>query len=100
MSHPRNKRERLEIGNKIARKQFKESGFYNHMSRKTHPGHFGALRKTQKFCSNPFCCGNPRRIRGANNQTLKEVKMSLPDERSTDLVLHGPYEGYFGDVAD
>lgn len=25
-------------------------------------------------CSSPFCCGNPRRVRGRNNVTLQEEK--------------------------
>jgi len=33
---------------------------------------FGMLRKTRKFCSSPICCGNPRRMKGQNELTIKE----------------------------
>lgn len=38
----------------------------------------GSYRKTKVFCSNPFCCGNPRRMKGRKNVTRRELK-SLDD---------------------
>ncbi len=42
----------------------------------------GGYRKTKVFCSNPFCCGNPRRRRGTNSEkfTMQELRAKL-DER-------------------
>ena len=34
----------------------------------------GMYRKTQVYCSNPYCCGNPRKRRGALQLTLAEQK--------------------------
>ena len=30
----------------------------------------GVYRKTKVFCSDPFCCGNPRRAKGNNGKTM------------------------------
>ena len=45
----------------------------------------GIYSKTRTFCSNPLCCGNSRRIRGATNLTIQELK-SLDDENDYDLI--------------
>lgn len=67
----KNKKERLEQGNKKARKVYQ--AYYSHFSdEEFDPKRFGELRKTRKFCSSPECCGNPRRMRGQDNRTIKE----------------------------
>ena len=33
----------------------------------------GIVRKTRVFCSNPLCCGNPRRIKGRKMLTRQEL---------------------------
>lgn len=40
----------------------------------------GSYKKTRVFCSNPSCCGNPRRIKGAKNLTLQELKAPRMEE--------------------
>ena len=42
----------------------------------------GVYRKTKVFCSNPFCCGNPRRIRGTKKDvfTRQELKAMLEEK--------------------
>lgn len=69
-------RDRFIVGNKKARKAFNNyyRSIYLDMTPETHPGRFGVLRKTRVFCSNPFCCGNPRRQRGATKLTFQELK--------------------------
>lgn len=73
MSHPQNKRARFERGNTKAKPAFwayySEFGTPEEM-----PGHFGVLRKTRKHCSNPCCCGNPRREKGRKRLTLQEIR--------------------------
>jgi hypothetical protein len=32
----------------------------------------GVYRKTRKFCSDPYCCGNPRRMKGRIKRTKQE----------------------------
>lgn len=71
--HPVNKRERLERGNTKAKPAFWT--YYSEFgTREDMPGHFGVLRKTRKHCSNPRCCGNPRRERGVRRLTMQERK--------------------------
>lgn len=41
---------------------------------------FGIYRKTRKLCSNPFCCGNPRRMKGQINLTLQELRIPTVKE--------------------
>lgn len=38
------------------------------------PKNIGKAGDCTKMCSNPFCCGNPRRIRGCINLTVQEQK--------------------------
>jgi hypothetical protein len=44
----------------------------------------GSYRKTKVFCSNPLCCGNPRRIRYKKHLTLQELKAN-EDFKTYDL---------------
>lgn len=44
----------------------------------------GVYRKTNVFCSNPFCCGNPRRVRGRKNLSRKELLALLDKEEFYD----------------
>jgi hypothetical protein len=37
----------------------------------------GVYRKTKVFCSNPYCCGNPRRLRGRRNVSRQELLADL-----------------------
>jgi len=53
--------ERLKTANKIAKKVSDNYGG------QTIP--VGRFRKVKVFCSNPFCCGNPRKI---GDITIKE----------------------------
>ena len=41
---------------------------------------FGLYRKTRCFCSDPYCCGNPRRQKGKKNLTLQERKAVLKEK--------------------
>lgn len=77
MRHPQNKRQRKLQGDKKAQKVFPiyYGVFNNNVSPKDRPRQFGTLRKTRKFCSDPFCCGNPRHIKGRNKLTFQEKKV-------------------------
>jgi hypothetical protein len=85
--------ERLVTANKIAEKvwhQYHDStvklelSWYGKFDLEEYPC-IGVYRKTKVRCSNPFCCGNPRKVRGAKNGTLtiQELKEL---ERDKDLV--------------
>jgi len=37
------------------------------------PVALGIRKKTRCFCSNPFCCGNPRHQRGKVNVTIPDL---------------------------
>ena len=43
-----------------------------------------AFKEQPKFCSNPLCCGNPRRLKGANIKerlTIQELRfLDEPEE--------------------
>jgi len=70
------KRERIECGERKARRVFPR--IYSECSLVVDEEFVkkrrGMLHKTRKPCSNPFCCGNPRRIRGQSNPALQEKK--------------------------
>lgn len=89
MAHPTNKLERKKIGIKKAKKMEKElirqGSYFNSFSDLTK----GIWRKTRNFCSNPFCCGNPRRQKGTESLTLQER-----------LILHDIeyWEEHYGDL--
>jgi hypothetical protein len=85
--------ERLITANKIAEKVWHkyhdlsielELSFHGEFDPDSFPP-IGAYRKTKVFCSNPFCCGNPRRIRGAKNGTLT-IQELRELEKDTDFV--------------
>lgn len=67
-----NKRQRFLEGDKRAKKLFKIYYPNNRLSEQDKNVRFGMLRKTRKFCSNPDCCGNPRRLKGRNCKTIQE----------------------------
>lgn len=73
--------ERLITANRIARKLWHK---YYDNSLKLWPNAetpgIGVYRKTKVFCSNPFCCGNPRRVRGRKNLSRQEL-IALLSER-------------------
>lgn len=78
---------RMAKSNRIARRLFKlYYRFYpEHYSPTIHKGfkdgiegHFGALRKTKVFCSDPGCCGNPRRIKGKKKDRLTIQEQKAP----------------------
>ena len=70
-----NKRQRLLEGNKKAQKVFDVyyGDIIDRLSKEDCQQKFGMLRKTRKFCSNPVCCGNPRRKKGQKEVPLKEL---------------------------
>jgi len=70
-----NKRQRLLEGNKKAQKVFDVyyADIEHKLSEEDRQQKFGMLRKTRKFCSNPNCCGNPRRMKGQKEVPLKEL---------------------------
>lgn len=73
MKHPIDKLHRRKIGIKKAKKmkheiELSEKMFGEPVSKKVK----GMWKDTRKICSNPFCCGNPRRIRGTKRPTLSE----------------------------
>ena len=78
MSHPDNKKERNLEADKKAKKAY--NIYYKDVDHRwdeeTKKTKFGMLRKTRKFCSDPSCCGNPRRLKGNIPQrfTLQELK--------------------------
>ena len=78
----------LYQGRKIARKMFKRHhGFYPehiptmkvHIYRQGIDGVLGVYRKTKVPCSNPLCCGNPRKMKRTKQLTMQERK-ALIDE--------------------
>ena len=79
----------LYIGQKIARKTFRKyHGFYpEHVPpdkvcyyNPSIEGILGMYRKTRVFCSNPFCCGNPRKTRGSKQLTIQERKALIGEK--------------------
>jgi len=44
----------------------------NNMTEEDRKTKFGMLRKTRKYCSNPECCGNPRKLSDKKNISLQE----------------------------
>ncbi len=81
--------QRLEVANKKAKKVWKKyHGWTNSFDpwlygeypdfklRDSVNPCLGVYRKTKVFCSNPFCCGNPRRQRGVGRErlTLQELR--------------------------
>ena len=41
------------------------------------------LRKTRKFCSNPVCCGNPRKL---GEKTRQEIKADISFREQLDEI--------------
>ena len=76
MPRPKNKRERLDVGEAKALPAF--NTYYSDFGTpETMPEHFGVLRKTRKLCSDPRCCGNPRREKGCKRKTIQEVRADM-----------------------
>lgn len=44
------------------------------------PVALGIRKKTRCFCSNPFCCGNPRHIKGAITLTKQELIAEIKEK--------------------
>ncbi len=40
----------------------------------------GKMKKTRCTCSNPFCCGNPRHIKGTKTLTKQELIAELKEK--------------------
>lgn len=78
---------RLQVANRVAKKSFMKwfgvnpdnpdellryaNQFINKEDVLNNP--WGTYRKTRVHCSNLFCCGNPRRVRGQKNLTRQEM---------------------------
>jgi len=81
---------RLFKANLIAKRKIKTNPhlkeWYNAVPNKQRV--FGIIRKTRVFCSNPYCCGNPRRIKGQKILT-KQERISLEKEKSEKLIIVG-----------
>lgn len=85
----------LHIGQKIARKTFRK---YHRLYPENIPpneyhiympsvdGILGVYRKTRVFCSSPFCCGNPRKIRGVARLSMQERKALIDEEEQLEEV--------------
>lgn len=72
---PRNKQERKRIGLKKAKKAYR---VYQFDSVDQDKRLLGIYSKTRTFCSNPDCCGNPRKSkRGGNRLTQQEIAAEL-----------------------
>lgn len=74
---------RTKQANRIARRTFRKyHGFYpEHYDPDRHGRYvhgfdaiIGTYRKTRVLCSNPSCCGNPRRVRGMVSRTIQEQR--------------------------
>ena len=74
---------RLLTANKIARRMWKiyddDKYFHDATWREAHRV-LGKYRKTKVFCSNPMCCGNPRRI---GDLPIREIRQ---DEDFADQI--------------
>jgi len=81
---------RLFKANLIAKRKIKTNpnlrNWYNTVSDKQRV--FGIIRKTRVFCSNPYCCGNPRRIKGQRILT-KQERIALEKEKSEEPIIIG-----------
>ena len=75
---------RLQIAKHKARKTFRR--YNNWYTPETLPeylkncfcgreGELGIYRKTKKFCSDPACCGNPRRLKGMREGGLTRQEL-------------------------
>ena len=81
---------RLFKANLIAKRKIKTNPnlreWYNTVSNKQRV--FGIIRKTRVFCSNPYCCGNPRHIKGQRILT-KQERIALEKEKSEEPIIIG-----------
>jgi hypothetical protein len=78
---------RCQSANKIARRTFKKyhQHYPEHLSKKdiklfdSIEAVLGIYRKTRVFCSDPFCCGNPRRSKLSRTERLtrQELKSDI-----------------------
>ena len=69
----------LKVRNRLQRNPHLKY-FYSLFSKEEQKKLFGLYRKTKCFCSNPFCCGNPRRQKGKKNLSLQERKSILKEK--------------------
>jgi len=79
--------DRLRKANEIAKKRFAKWNGYSiykipDYERRFYNGEtlgaiLGSYRKSNVRCSNPFCCGNERHIRGRSNRTIDETKSDI-----------------------
>ena len=45
------------------------------------------LEKTRPECSNPGCCGNPRHLKGQNEQTMQEKRAEIEENEQKSELL-------------
>lgn len=69
MAHPKNKAERIRIGKQKAKKRMSILFPFFPEEKAVKTQHL--LEDTTKLCSNPCCCGNPRK---AGEKTRKEIQ--------------------------
>jgi len=86
---------RLQQAKKISRKVFKK--YYGHWpeeppqeepygcKEKDIPIILGQYRKTKVFCSNPVCCGNPRKSQGSKKERLSRQEFRADIDASQQL---------------
>jgi len=97
--HPKNKRERLLRGNTKAKPAFEtyygpylasdenDANPLHTISAEEGRQKLGVLRKTRKLCSSPFCCGNPRRMKGRTILSRQEIIQVLRDSDSIETYV-------------
>jgi hypothetical protein len=73
---------RLAVANRVAKKVFHKyhiqnmaDHYYENVSKGMIYPPEGAYRKTKVFCSDPLCCGNPRRMKHRYMPTMQERKV-------------------------
>ena len=66
---------RLLVANQKAKKAFKK--WHRNTPEHMRP-EVGIYRKTKVRCSNPFCCGNPRRAKGTYEPKLTVQERKAP----------------------
>lgn len=45
------------------------------------------MEKTRVTCSDPVCCGNPRHLKGRNEQTLQEKRAEIAEKEQKEELL-------------
>lgn len=77
-------RKRLQDADKKGWKRAKAVHFFSDDKEKLREKAAKYFRHITKGCSDPFCCGNPRRKKGTNEPSFQEKKADLDKKEKFD----------------